>query len=78
MVKNYLKHILFYVLEVVGAFVNTLCAIFSCYPRVELGISFLMAVEQQRYVGENEAQTDRRQDLKKSAQGKFEEARKVS
>jgi hypothetical protein len=77
MVKNYFKYILFYILEVGGGMMNLLCSIFSYYPRVELGIGFLFSLEKQRYEGETQSQSERRQDLNKSAKSKFSEARKV-
>ena len=77
LVRTYFKHILFYVLEFCGVIINLVGALFCYYPKLELGINFLILVEEQRYSKETEDQSERRKDLSNNAQQKFDEARNV-
>lgn len=75
MVINYFKYLAFYLSEVLGTLVNLGCAVFSYYPKVELGVSLLFLVEKSRYNEENVAQEKRRIQLSEEADSTFDEAK---
>ena len=61
MVRDYFKMVVFYFLEVIGSLVNLVCALFSYYPRFELGVSFMLWTEGRRVNKDTKEQALRRQ-----------------
>ena len=61
MVVDYFKMVVFYFLEVIGSLLNLVCALFSYYPRFEIGVSFMLWVEGRRLNKDTKEQALRRQ-----------------
>ena len=71
---NYLKMLGFYVLEVVGSTANLLGAIIGYYPRLELGVHFLLILEKKKIQGEDSRRGSDRESQLTDAKEKKEEA----
>ena len=77
MVVDYFKMVVFYFLEVIGSLVNFLCALFSYYPRFELGVTFMLWVEGRRINTDTKEQALRRQQEEAKADTERHEAFKA-
>jgi len=78
MVRDYFKMVVFYFLEVIGSLVNLVCALFSYYPRFELGVSFMLWAEGRRVNKDTKEQALRRQQEEVRADAERHEAFKAA
>lgn len=75
---KYFRDLFFYFLEFVGASINLCGSFFGLYPKLELGLTYLMR-KQGRSVKEELAERQNKRDEKeKEASAKFEEAKRLS
>jgi hypothetical protein len=72
--KNYFKYTLFYGLTLLDSVINFLCSIIGKYPKLELGMSFIIACEVRRISVENADNLDKRQEKLQEASGLRQEA----
>ena len=72
---RYLRDIYFYFLEFVGGLVNLLCALFGIYPKLELGIIYLMRKQSLRV---EEEVTDTQKKRKKKEQQALEKSNEAN
>ncbi len=75
---NYLKYLVFYMLEFVGSTLNFLASIFCLYPKLELGMVFLIRMEGIRVYKQNVTRAEKREDYANEAEDLLEEAKKLS
>ena len=72
---NYLQNIVFYFLDCIGSFVNFLCSLIKVYPKLELGLEYLMRRQSAFMQNENIKQETRRTSNLKQADEKFTKAK---
>ena len=72
---RYFKDLTFYFLEFLGSFINLCSSLLGCYPRLELGMSFLLFMESKRIFLQNMEREDRREEYTNEADLKMREAK---
>jgi len=76
--KNYFKHLTYYTLSMFGSILNLVCALFGCYPQLELGVSFLVMLESKRILRELDSGVKKKQDQLDDAEEKVKLAKELS
>ena len=67
MKMGYIKMVLFYFFELVGAFINFLGSIFNYYPALDLGVNYLLFVEGKKINKQREERSQQRQEKEQEA-----------
>tara|TARA_R100000152_G_C6781999_1_gene217930 strand:+ start:6973 stop:7209 length:237 start_codon:yes stop_codon:yes gene_type:complete len=75
---NYLKYFVFYTLELIGATLNFLASIFCLYPKLELGMAFLIKMEGVRVYKQNVSRAEKREEYANEAEDLLREAKRLS
>jgi len=75
---SYIKYLVFYSLDFVGSILNLLSSLFGCYPKLELGTSFLMYTEGVKISRKDKDRVYRRSEQEKKAEQKIKEAESLS
>ena len=75
---GYLKHLIFYILEFTSALINLLSSFLGIYPKLELGMSFLLRSEGTKILRQDVDRGEKREDYKNQAEKLLEEAKTLS
>ena len=60
--KKYFKHFLYYLINLFDSIFNLVCALFGYYPKLELGMSFLISLEAKRIIEELDSNDEKKHD----------------
>ena len=74
---NYLTHLFFYSLDLLSSVLNFLGSIFGLYPKLELGMSYLLYREEKKVTKQDSTRESRRSKQNLQAQEKLEEAKRL-
>ena len=69
--RNYVRQIMFYLLELISDFVNLLCSLVGWYPGVCLGLSFMVHLEYTRISKEKRDMAQNREQSRTEAEMKM-------
>ena len=72
---KYFKHLGFYFLTVVDAFINFVCSVFGAYPTIDISTTFLLLFEMRRVNAVLGGTEKKRSQMDAEATQKFEEAK---
>lgn len=75
--NRYTKTVIFYCLELAGSICNLLCSFLGVYPRLELGVSFLINKEAKKVTQEREERVVKKEEKLKNANVLVKEARSL-
>ena len=75
---NYIQNIIYYFLDLLGTLLNFLCSLVRFYPKLELGLEYLMRKQESFMLSQNSKQGKRRSSNLKQADKKFSDAKDLA